>query len=179
MNKYPYTIKEYSIAQCAYLAGIVDGEGSIYIGAFSSNPKTGTPHYQTNIEVNNTDKGLIEWLVNVFGGRNHFYTPKQTPKNSRRPIYRWVATGERVTHLCEIMMPYLVIKRRQAEIMLEMRKTFKHTGAYIGHQGTPTVSKEILEIRKILEQEMRSLHCRNYHNKHLPLVAMPLLLEKV
>lgn len=179
MNRYPYTRKEYSVAQCAYLAGIVDGEGSIYIGAFSTNPKTGTPHYQTNIEVNNTDVGLINWLVDVFGGKTLSYTPNQTPKNSRRPVYRWIASGNRVTHLCEIMLPYLVIKKRQAEIMLKMRETFKRTGAYTGYQGTPTVSKDILEIRKNLEAEMRSLHCRNYHNKNLPLVAMPQLQDEV
>jgi hypothetical protein len=164
MNRYPYIRKEYSIAECAYLAGIVDGEGSIYIGAFSSNPKTNTPHYQTNIEVSNTDKGLIEWLVNTFGARMGTYTPAQLPSNSRKTVYRWTATGERVTHLCEIMMPYLIIKKRQAEIMLKMRETYNHTGAYTGHQGLPKVSSEILEIRKALETEMRSLHCRNYHN---------------
>jgi len=164
MNRYPYTRKEYSIEEIAYLAGIVDGEGSIYIGAFSSNPKTGAPHYQTNIEVTNTDIGLIDWLVNVFGGRRASYTAKQTPKNSRRAVYRWMASGDRCTHLCEIMMPYLVIKKRQAEIMLQMRATFKHTGAQKGRQGTPAVSQEILEIRKRLEAEMRALHVRNYHN---------------
>lgn len=164
MNRYPYTRKEYSIAQCSYLAGIIDGEGSIYIGAFSSNPKTGTPYYQTNIEVNNTNKGLIDWLVATFGGKDFSYTAKQTPKNSRKPVFRWIASGDRVTHLCEIIMPYLVVKKRQAEIMLKMRETFKKTGAYKGRQGLPAVSQEVLEDRKQLETEMRSLHCRNYHN---------------
>lgn len=167
MNRYPYIRKEYSIAECSYLAGIVDGEGSIYIGAFSSNPKTGTPHYQTNIEVNNTDKNLIDWLVMVFGGKSITYTPKQTPKNSRRPIFRWIASGDRVTHICEIMMPYLIIKKRQAEIMLIMRETFNHTGIKKGMQGLPSVSKEILDKRKELELEMRALHCRNYENKKI------------
>jgi hypothetical protein len=164
MNRYPYIRKEYTVAECAYLAGIVDGEGSIYIGAFSSNPKTGTPHYQTNIEVNNTDTRLIDWLVNTFGGKKLAYTPKQTPKNSRKPVFRWIASGDRVTHMCEIMMPYLVIKVRQAQIMLKMRETFNHTGIKKGMQGLPSVSNDILEIRKQLETEMRSLHCRNYHN---------------
>ena len=77
------------------------------------------------------------------------------------------------------MMPYLVIKKRQAQIMVKMRETFEHTGVHKGKQGIPRVSQEILEIRKQLESEMRSLHVRNYHNKHLPLVAMPQLLEEV
>ena len=75
-------MKEYTIVQIAYLAGIVDGEGSIYIGNFSCNPKTGTKNYQTNMEVTNTDENLINWLMENIGGRKNTYTPAQTPKNS-------------------------------------------------------------------------------------------------
>jgi hypothetical protein len=63
MNRYPYIRKEYTVAEIAYLAGIIDGEGCIYIGNFSCNKKTGVPYYQTNIQVTNTDKKLIDWLL--------------------------------------------------------------------------------------------------------------------
>lgn len=172
MNRYPYIRKEYPNTHIAYLAGIIDGEGSIYIGAYSSNPKTKTPHYQTNIEVTNTDKNLIDWLSQTFGGRTAFYTAKQTPKNSRRAVYRWMASGERVTHLCELILPYLIVKKRQCEIMLQMRETFKHTGIKKGQQSLPIVSQEILEIRRKLLFEIQNLHIRNYHNKHLPRVTI-------
>jgi len=86
-------IKEYTIAQIAYFAGIVDGEGSIYIGNFSSNKKTGTPYYQTNMEVTNTDENLIIWLMENIGGGKTVYTHAQTPKNSRRTVYRWMVSG--------------------------------------------------------------------------------------
>lgn len=160
-----YIYKEYSIAQLAYLAGIIDGEGSIYIGNFSSNIKTGTPHYQTNFEVSNTDKGLIDWLINNFGGRRYEYTPAQTPKNSRKKVYRWMCSGEMITHIGPLLLPYLVIKKRQCEIMIEMRKTYKGTGAVKGKSGCQPVTEEILKIRKSLFDEIRSLHCRNYSEK--------------
>lgn len=162
MNRYTYIRKEYTNEQIAYLAGIIDGEGSIYIGNFSSNKVTGAKYYQTNIEVTNTDKNLIDWLVNIFGGRSYAYTKSQTPKNSRKPVYRWIASGERVTHLCEIMMPYLVCKKRQAEIMIKMRKTYDLTGMKIGRPGTTHLTDEILAIRQSYFDEMRSLHVRNY-----------------
>jgi hypothetical protein len=69
-------MKTYTDIQLAYLAGIIDGEGSIYIGNFSCNPKTGTPYYQTNMEVTNTDAGLIDWLMGNIGGRRSLYTEK-------------------------------------------------------------------------------------------------------
>jgi len=166
MNRYTYVRKDYTIAQIAYMAGIIDGEGSIYIGNFSCNPKTGTKYYQTNIEITNTDKNLIDWILNTFGGRNYTYTAKQTPKNSRRTVYRWIASGERVTHLCELMMPYLVAKRRQAEIMIKMRDTYKPImGVRRGVQGIQILDADLLALRQSYFDEMQSLHCRNYNNE--------------
>ena len=158
-------MKQYTIAQIAYLAGIVDGEGSIYIGNFSCNPKDGTPYYQTNIEVTNTDENLITWLMENIGGRKNKYTFKQTPINSRRPVYRWIASGELLTDLCHLLLPYLVIKKRQCEIMIEMRKTFDETRARKGKSCSQPLSEEVLKLRRKYFDEMRSLHCRNYDNK--------------
>jgi hypothetical protein len=158
-------MKEYTIAQIAYLAGIIDGEGSIYIGNFSCNKKTGSLYYQTNMEVTNTDEDLIKWLLLNIGGRSNKYTQKQLPKNSRRDVYRWIVSGELLTHLCHLLLPYLVIKKRQCEIMINMRKTFERSGAHKGMQGTQPLDIQVLEERKKYFDEMRSLHCRNYANK--------------
>ena len=182
MNRYTYERKEYSVAQLAYLAGIVDGEGSIYIGNFSSNPKTGVPYYQTNIQVTNTDEKLIDWLYQTFGGLKSTRTRKQMPHNSRKQVYMWTASGDRVTHLCEEILPYLICKTRQAQIMLEMRKTFGWVGFIKGKQGTQEVPIEVLETRQRLMNEMRALHIRTHSYKnhgHLPRVTMPSLLKKV
>ncbi len=165
MKNNAHELKEYSSEQLAYLAGIIDGEGSIYIGNFSSNPKTGTLHYQTNMEVTNTDRKLIDWLINTFGGRLNEYTAKQTPKNSRRAVFRWIVSGELLTYLCPLILPFLIIKVRQCEIMIKMRATFNGTGAVKGKSGCQPVTEDILEMRKHYFDEMRSLHCRNYQNK--------------
>lgn len=167
MNRYKYERKEYSIAQIAYLAGIIDGEGSIYIGNFSSNPKTGAPYFQTNIQVTNTEKRLIDWLFASFGGLISKRTPRQTPKNSTKQAWTWTASGERVTHLCELILPYLTIKTRQAEIMLEMRKTYTNERhAKKGNQGLIPLDPELISLRQSFMDEMRSLHCRNYSYKN-------------
>ena len=165
MNRYKYERKEYSVAELAYMAGIIDGEGSIYIGNFSSNPLTGSKYYQTNIEVTNSDKPLMDWIVATFGGRINTYTLKQLPKNSRRIHYRWIATGERVTHLVEVLLPYLIVKKPQAEIMIKMRETYKPImGVTRGIQGIAVLDKSILDLRQSYFEQMRALHCRNYNN---------------
>jgi LAGLIDADG endonuclease len=182
MNRYKYERKDYAVAQIAYLAGIIDGEGSIYIGNFSCNKKTKVPYYQTNIQVTNTDKNLIDWLFNVLGGLVSHRTAKQTPKNSRKPVFTWTASGERVTHLCELILPYLICKKRQCEIMIQMRATFTRSHCQKGRQGIIPHSAELMILRQSLMDEMRSLHIRTHsykNNGHLPRVSMPQLLEEV
>jgi len=155
-----YVRKEYTIAQIAYLAGIMDGEGAFLIGAYAKNPKTGTPHFHTTMQVSSTDISLINWLVDNFGGRLQHYSAKQTPKNSRKAVYRWTAHSDRVKHLCEIMIPYLVIKIEQAKVMIQMRDTFEKTRMRKGQQGTQPIEQEVLELRYSLFHKMKSLHIR-------------------
>jgi hypothetical protein len=162
MKRLSYIRKEYPITDIAYMAGIIDGEGSIYIGNFSSNQRTGTPYYQTNIEVTNTSEDLIKWLQNTWNGCSSKYTRKQLPHNSRKDVYRWIAHGELVTHICELIYPYSQCKKREIEIMLKMRETYKQTGMKKGEGACPSIPQNILDIRLSLFNELRSLHCRNY-----------------
>lgn len=163
MLKGRHILKEYDPIKLAYLAGIIDGEGSIYMGAYSFNKNTGVPHYQTNMEVTNTSEELIDWLLNEFGGNKSTYTPKQTPKNSRKKVFRWIVQGELILHLCERIKPYLIIKIQECEIMIQMRKTFAHTGIVKNRFGARGVPKEIQEERYALWQKIKALHCRNYN----------------
>lgn len=156
-----YIRKEYDPLKVAYLAGIVDGEGSIYIGNFSCNPKTGAKYYQTNCQVTNTCKELIEWLHANFGGLQSKRPEHITEKYGQKPVFIWTASGELLTHLCELMLPFLVAKRKQCEIMLEMRATYRGTTKK-GKQGIQPNSQELLDYRESLMQKMRSLHCRTF-----------------
>ena len=166
MAKEIYTRKEYATTQIAYLAGIIDGEGSIYIGNFSSNPVTGNPYYQTNVQVTNTDKPLIDWLSQTFGGLISKRTPRQMAHNSTKQAWVWTASGDRVTHLCEIILPFVICKKRQCEIMLKMRATYTKLQHKKGSQGVQAHSKELLDLRQSYMDEMRSLHCRTYSYKN-------------
>jgi len=157
-----YIKKEYTVAQSAYMAGIMDGEGTFYIGNYSGNRKNGDKHFQTLIAVATTDKSLMEWLFNTFGGGFREYTPKQMAKNSRKKVYRWQATSNRMLHICELILPHLVIKKRQAEIMIEIRKTFNDAQNIKGRQHVQNLPKGILELRQTLMDELKLLHTRNH-----------------
>ena len=93
-----------------YLAGIIDGEGCVKINR------------QARCEITNTSKELIDWLYNTFGG--HTYTTKQI--TSRKLQYRWVLRKLEIKKLLPLVLPYLKIKKEEAEqsiILTEIKKS--------------------------------------------------------
>lgn len=158
-----YIRKEYAATQAAYMAGIMDGEGTFYIGNYSGNRKNGDKHFQTIIIVSSTDKCLIDWLYETFGGSKSQYTPNQMAKNCRKQVYKWYAQSNRMLHICEVILPYMVIKKRQCEIMIEIRKTFNDLHNIKGRQHIQNLPPGILELRQSLMDELRSLHTRYIH----------------
>lgn len=159
-----YTRKNYAIQHLAYFAGIIDGEGCVYIGNHSCCPKTGDKYFQTLLKISSTDSCLIDWLMEIFGGLRGEYTPKQMAKNCRSQVYFWQCTGARLTHLCELILPFVIIKKKEIEIMLKMRSTYIGV-AHKGKQGIQRNSPELLQLRQEYMDDLRALHIRNYANK--------------
>ena len=60
------------------------------------------------------------------------------------------------------MLPYLTCKRNQAEILLEMRKTYHNSEHVKGKQGVQKIPETVLQKRMELMKKLQSLHCRNY-----------------
>ena len=117
----------------AYLAGLIDGEGSIRIEKGSSkyhrSPTTPT------MALTNTSPKMIEWALDRFGG--HLYKKKN---RSCWDIY-WL--GSVVTPLLEGMLPYLTAKKEQAEIVLAYRKL-------VAKPGQGRTDPKILEERETM-----------------------------
>jgi len=112
----------------AYFAGILDGEGSIYASASVPSKQPSGKVYtccQTTLCVTNSDPRLIDWLASKLPGNTQEYTPAQTPKNSRKRVFKWYCNGENMCVALRGALPYLIIKKRQAELMLELRATFQ------------------------------------------------------
>ena len=104
-----------------YIAGILDGEGTIHI------TKTTSPHslavqnrthpgYVPRICAGMVDQEVIELLAEVLGGNTHV---EHTPHN-RQDVYRWSLSGRlAVLKVLPVLIPYLRVKRPQAKLLLE------------------------------------------------------------
>ena len=90
----------------AYLAGILDGEG--YISLWMTHKDYLS--YRVGITGNSVE--LHAWIAQRFGG-----TTRVDRKYDRCIRTRWMIREE-IEELLHAVYPYLVIKKRQAEIML-------------------------------------------------------------
>jgi hypothetical protein len=140
----------------AYLAGVVDGEGCFYLGKIPKKAGDGyvNEHYRGLLKIDNTDVRLLDWIDDVFSGTSSARCRSTSSKKFEREIFTWTATGDRLLDLCEQILPYLVIKKEQCEIMIRFRKT------YVGRLGSTKVSEEILLARQECLEEIRKLNSR-------------------
>jgi hypothetical protein len=109
----------------AQLAAYIDGEGCILIDRRPNkkHPEW-APNYLVSVIVSNSDPRLIVWSKQTFGG---FITNQKDPrirKTSKRVLYGWRTSTRDSRWVLEHCLPYLIIKREQAEIALAMFDTF-------------------------------------------------------
>ena len=96
----------------AYLAGIIDGEGSIMITRSNEN-------YGLKIAVANTKKELLDWLKNEFGGAVFPMKDSRVEERGWKQSYAWNLHGKRAYKLLGKLHDNLIIKREQQKIAVE------------------------------------------------------------
>ena len=98
----------------AYLAGLIDGEGSIGFyntGNHRIKEKSYGPYPSIRLRIGMTDKNIIEWLKESFGG---YFDTRKYPNNSKyNDAYCWSIAGEKCEKVLRHIYPYLKIKKRQ------------------------------------------------------------------
>ena len=127
-------------AKYAYLAGIIDGEGCISIGA---GKKETCINYNALLLVQNTSKELIDWIQEHFGGQVYL-SKKATEKT--KTAWMWRFTKKKDIELILLaVLPYLVVKREQAKILLN----------FVRMERT-----ENSELRRLAYEKLRALNSR-------------------
>ena len=100
----------------AYVAGIVDGEGTI--GLHKNYEYKGRPFYGLRVSVGNTNEWLISFLKMQFGG----YVFKETHSNPlHKDCWKWELHAKKSYVFLKAILPYLQIKRPQAELAIRFQ----------------------------------------------------------
>lgn len=100
--KFSYEI-DLSPTEAAYLAGIIDGEGSISMD-FRRNTY--------RLSIGNTDKALLNWIYDRLGGAIRL----KEKKEGRKPMYYWVCNQMYIVFsILSAVEPYLIVKKGKAK----------------------------------------------------------------
>lgn len=97
----------------AYIAGFVDGEGSISILEHLEN------HFGIQIQINQMDKKPLEYIQSFYGGKiNHLLVPK-TSFSTKTHTYRLQYSGKFARPILTDIKNKLILKKEQARLALK------------------------------------------------------------
>ena len=131
----------------AYLAGIIDGEGHIGLirrkRSWKRDPQR--MHYlRPIVQIGQAKRGLLDHIEKVVGSGS-------LAIHGQRVFYNLRFYTGTLKWLLPQLLPYLVVKRRQAEIVLAfIARATTHCGI--------DLSAEELFARELLAQEIRTLN---------------------
>jgi hypothetical protein len=149
----------------AWLAGFVDGEGSITISKQIRKNRP-SPAYRALIEVANTNKAPLEFIMKEYGGKIYHAHEKRRRKNGKKwsDAFTWYCPISVSERLLTDIFPYLRVKSKQAEIVLEFIRHIKTLNRepirdkFGRIAGSKHLTKEELDYRESLYSKVRSLN---------------------
>jgi hypothetical protein len=125
----------------AYLAGIVDGEGTVTLMKHHKN-ETPTPY----VSVANNNLGLLQWIKNRTGGT---ICTKKKRLPHHNDSYAWSARQDRAIRLLNDIKSYLIIKKPQADLITEQYKSVTHRSGKYTPEMLNEKMKLVAKIRKL------------------------------
>ena len=138
-----------------YLAGIIDGEGCIYVRVGKIGGRRRTRQYQIVLTITNTSKKLAMWLKNEFDCGNVNVFPRE---GNRRPAWLAHWSTQCAANILRRVLSYLVIKKNQAKLAIKLADRLKNT-KILGGVGKCVDHKEI-SAREAIRQRMKAFNVR-------------------
>ena len=161
-----------SSTDLAYLAGFIDGEGSI------GTTRTGARRQVVGrLTITNTDLAMLKMLQAKYGGSITRQPRSANPEWKPYCAITWTNRG--ALRVLEAVLPYLIIKRRQAELcirLIRMRDAPRSRRYSFIHSPTPRmpsrhvmiIHPQIAAIEHEIAAELKALNRRGVTSSDLP-----------
>ena len=132
-----------------YLAGVIDGEGTIRITKSLCRPNSPTYKYNIYLQICNTNLDLLEFISNSFGGYINLVR-QETEKH--KASYELCFTGRKAQEILLKIKDKCTIKKYQIELglLLPMQEP--------GGGGRRVYSDEDLAFRDAIYEGMKKLN---------------------
>ena len=142
-----------------WLAGIIDGEGCLYIHKSRSPQAISYTHkYYPEMQVVGTDPNIIQRCLDISGlGR---IAVRVRGRNT--PQHVWQTGGNMLRELLPVIKPFMC-KEYQADIILEALSMLKHRGRKTNGYGSNPRPLEVSNRLEELYQLLKDVHWK-YRN---------------
>lgn len=129
-----------------FLSGVVDSEGCILI-------KTANNCYNLVLEVTMAHKPMVEKFLHILGFGS-FNSVKRKQITNQKQAWRYSASGEGAKKIIELILPYMIVKKEEAEMALEFlefkrqnpKDKSKHYEYYRGLQALKKIEWKIENV---------------------------------
>lgn len=150
--------KEISEGRLGWLAGMIDGEGSISISKLSKRPTIKIPYpiYCLSINITNTEKELLSPFLESFGGN---IKPYYNKNNSS--AYQWTLNGNKAINILNTIKKYIESNRKKELIKIAIEFQSKQTNT-----GNKRTQKRIDEQEEAY-QKAKELNKRGKRNPNI------------
>lgn len=153
--------------ELAYLAGAMDSDGfftikrNTYSVRVLKNSKN--PSYSERIGIKQTCPIIVDIIFNNYGGYRSTQKPN-TPNG--KLLYSIDVRNKKAVKFINDVLPYLKIKKQQAELLLQMR-TLSYRDTVIN--GKAAVSNELINKKEGIITQIKQLNDSRTDIKHHPL----------
>lgn len=135
----------------AYLAGLLDAEGTFSI--YKKSNYIGNGKYTSVIKISNTDQRIFDWMADRFAGYMVV-----SPKGDNRKEGVWFLSGKSRESILLAVLPYLVIKKERAVIVLEW---IRHCRKWADSHKDKLIQKiRVLNLRGISPETICQTQCQ-------------------
>ena len=143
----------------AYLAGFMDGEGTFSIvktyehRRHVDGTKVKNIRYHLHVKITNTNKKVLDWIVEHFGGQ---LAERKRVMTEKRKWELSITSNRAMERFILSIMPYLIVKREQAAVALSFVR--------LHGQDVPSERARLRQIMLTLNDSRKS---RDFNSKPL------------
>jgi hypothetical protein len=148
-----------------YFAGLFDGEGCVNIcerKPHYGGPGQVTPTFRCELSLANTHHGVMLHIIEAVGGNLFKMKRLALKKNGqpRRAVWRWSAGQAESHHILTQIVPFLIVKRKQASLALTYWDSINQLRrqSHPGRIGKLRTSPEEIESRRQFVCQMQALN---------------------
>lgn len=113
-----------TVAELAWLAGIIDGEGSIFVMKQKRKDRERDTNYILRVKVQSTDKIMCPSVYDITGQLGACFAHTEHRENQSNSIV-WEVSGRKAAKFLNEILPYMRVKKDQAILAIKFQETTK------------------------------------------------------